>query len=168
MTQAAGPTNPKPVDWRAIGRRFADATVYYLHHAGVMLYGDDFYAAVARRALDGEQQARLPYETVGLGLGLITEAEAAHMTESHTVLSRLRAERAEEQVREMRAEVARVRRDAARDLVAHLREWVNERTVPSRYRREGVLLAAEEIDPDTPRDRYGNVVRRAAESEVTA
>jgi hypothetical protein len=62
----------------------------------------------------------------------------------------------------MRAEVRRVRRDAARDLVKYLRGWVNERRIPARLRREGFLMAADQIDPDIQRDRYGDVVRDGA------
>jgi hypothetical protein len=162
MADTVGPVDPTSVDWLKIGQRFQEATVHYTHHAEVTLYGDEFYAAVAKRALGGQQSERLTYETVSTSLGLTTVAAADWLTEGHTVLTRLRAERAEEQVKEMRAEVRRVRRDAARDLVKYLRGWVNERRIPARLRREGFLMAADQIDPDIQRDRYGDVVRDGA------
>ncbi len=158
-TAPAGPSDPTPVDWMAIGRGIQQAQVYYTHHADVTLSGDEFYAAVAKRALGGRKLDRLTYETVSHALGLLTVAEHEWLLERHTVMSRLRAERAEAQVVEMRAEVRRVRRDAARDLVKYLREWCNERRITAKTRREGFLLAADQIDPDMPRDQYGNVVR---------
>ena len=158
-TAPAGPSDPIPVGWMAIGRGIQEAQVHYTHNADVTLYGDEFYAAVAMRALGGRKLDRLTYETVNGTLGLTTEAECAWRVEGHTVMSRLRAERAEAQVVEMRAEVRRVRRDAARDLVTYLREWCNDRRIPAKTRREGFLLAADQIDPDMPRDQYGNVVR---------
>jgi len=161
MTTPGGPVNPTPVDWLKIGLRFQEATVHYTHHAEVTLYGDEFYAAVAKRALGGQQSERLTYETVSKQLGLTTVAEADWLRDSHVVMDRLRAEQAEEQVKELRAEVRRVRRDAARDLVKYLREWVNERRIPAKTRREGFLMAADQIDPDIARDRYGDVVRGA-------
>jgi hypothetical protein len=157
-----GPENPPPVDWMKIGQRFQEATVHYTHHAEVTLYGDEFYAAVAKRALGGHQSERLTYETVSRSLGLVSVAESDWHTSGMVVTTRMRAERAEEQVTQMRAEVRRVRRDAARDLVKYLREWVNERRIPAKTRREGFLMAADQIDPDIPRDQYGDVVRDGA------
>lgn len=159
---AVGPENPVPVDWMKIGQRFQEAMVHYTHHAEVTLYGDEFYAAVAKRALGGQQSERLTYETVSRSLGLVSVAESDWRLSGHTVMDRLRAERAEGQVKEMRAELRRVRRDAARDLVRYLRGWVNERRIPARLRREGFLMAADQIDPDIPRNQYGDVVRDGA------
>lgn len=150
---------PIPVDWVKIGRNIQEAQVHFSHHAEATLHGDDFYAAVARRALGGQKQERLTYETVNGMLGLTTAAESAWLVEGHTAVSRLNAERAEAQVIEMRAEVRRVRRDAARDLVKYLREWCNERRIPAKTRREGFLMAADQIDPDITRDQCGGVVR---------
>ncbi len=162
MTTPVGPIHPTPVDWMKIGQRFQEATVHYTHHAEVTLYGDEFYAAVAKRALGGHTSERITYETVNRTLGLMTEAESEWHTSESVITNRMRAERAEEQVKEMRAEVRRVRRDAARDLVKYLREWCNERRIPARLRREGFLMAADQVDPDIQRDQYGNVVRDGA------
>ena len=147
------------MEWEKIGQNIQEAQVHFTHHAEVALYGDDFYAAVAKRALGGQKLDRLVYETVSGMLGLTTSAESAHLVESHTIMSRLNAERAEAQVVEMRAEVRRVRRDAARDLVKYLREWCNERRIPARLRREGFLMAADQIDPDIARNQFGDVAR---------
>lgn len=155
----AGPENPTPVDWNEIGNRLSDAIVHFTHHAEVTLHGNEFYAAAAKRALGGQQQERLSYETVSTQLGLTTVAEADWTRSGHTVMDRIRREQAEAQVAEMRIEVRRIRHDAARDLVKYLREWCNERRIPAKTRREGFLMAADQIDPDIARDRYGNVVR---------
>jgi hypothetical protein len=152
-------TELMPVDWMKIGQNIQEAQTHFTHHAEVTLYGDDFYAAVAKRALGGQKLDRLTYETVNGMLGLTTLAEHAWSVEGHTVVSRLNAERAEAQVVEMRAEVRRVRRDAARDLVKYMREWCNERRIPAKTRREGFLMAADQIDPDIARDQFGDVAR---------
>jgi hypothetical protein len=55
----------------------------------------------------------------------------------------------------MRAETQRVYREAAQDLTDFLRNKCNERTVPSRYRREGVTWAADMLDPRVPKGQYG-------------
>jgi hypothetical protein len=159
MTNSVGPREPIPVDWVKIGQNIQEAQVHFAHHAEVPLHGDDFYAAVARRALGCRKLDRLTYETVNGMLGLITSAESAWLVEGHTAVSRLNAESAAAQVVEMRAEVRRVQRDAARDLVEYLRGWCNERRIPAKTRREGFLMAADQIDPDITRDHYGDVVR---------
>lgn len=157
--QAAGPADPQPVDWTGIGRAIADAQAHYTHHSDEKLYGDDYYAAVAKRALGGAKQARLTYETVSGQLGLITKAEHEWLRQAHTAHDRMRAEDAERQVVELRAEVKRIRRDAWRDAAAYLRDWCNDRRIPARFRREGFLAAADQIDPDAKRDKYGEVIK---------
>jgi hypothetical protein len=149
---------PKPVDWAAIGRRISDAQVHFTHHAEEQLYGDDYYVAVAKRALgQTEHHGR---EGVSGNLGLISVADHEWTVGTHQVVDRMAKERAEAQVAELRAEVRRIRRDAWRDAVRYLREWCNERRIPARLRREGFLLAADVIDPDIRRDRFGDPVKR--------
>jgi len=154
-----GPENPAPVEWAKIGRAIANAEAHYVHHSVERLYGDAYYAAVAKRALGGDKQDRLSYETVSPSLGLVSMAQHDWTLSGHLTMERLRAERAEREVSELRAEVKRIRRDAWRDAAKNLREWCNERRIPARYRREGWLMAADQIDPDVPRNKYGEAVR---------
>jgi hypothetical protein len=142
------------IDWLQLAKRLQSEVVKLVHGEGQpQLYGDEFYAEALRRALgfssnDTEGQRKLPYETISFP-GLTTQGQADHLREGCTVIDRLNAERAKEQVAEMRAEVRRVYRDAARDLAKHIRAGCNERTVTAKLRREGVMLAANWIDPDS-------------------
>lgn len=151
-----------PVDWDRIARRFSDALHEIYAEPGRVA---DPYAEALRRALgyvpEGEPgwTARaLPYEHLWNGAGLHTDAEVKHLLDGHTVLDRLAREAAEKKVEEMRAEVARVYREARKDVADYLRARCNERTVPSRYRREGVTWAADMIDPSVPKDQYGRLL----------
>lgn len=98
----------------------------------------------------------LPYDNVWSGHGLVTKAEVDHLLESHTIADRMAREAAEKRVAEMREETARVYREAGQDLANLIRGRCNDRTVPSKYRREGVQWAANLIDPRVPKDRYGD------------
>ena len=62
-------------------------------------------------------------------------------------VDRANGERAQELLKHERAGYARKLADARGVLARAIRERCNERTVPSRYRREGVLIAAEWLDP---------------------
>lgn len=156
-----GPTNPRPVDWATIGRRMSDAAAHFVHHSEErLLYGDDFHIAVIKRALGAARSNRLTYETVSPSLGLVTMAEHEWTVEGHGVMERLRAEAAERKVAELQEEVRRIRRDAWRDAVTLLRELCNERRIPARLRREGWLMAADQLDPDIARDRFGDPVKQ--------
>lgn len=156
----------EPINWDRIAARFLDVQRRMIHEENWS--GPDFYAENLRRTFDyraaGEQhdgERALPYEQLKDGWGLVTWAEADHLRDGHTVIDRLNQEAAEQQVKEMRAEVARVYREAATDLAGMVRGRCNDRTVPSRYRREGVAWAADMIDPSVPKDRFGNL--RASE-----
>lgn len=141
----------QPIDWVALAKRLSDAQVKMIHHEDTGLHGWEFDAEVLRRALghsanDGtDGQRTLPYETVHFP-GLITASEHDHLRNAHTVLDRMAREAAEKRAKEADAEVRRVYREARQDIAAALREWCNERSVPSRLRREGVLLAADRLD----------------------
>lgn len=149
------------VDWTALGRRLAEAQIHYVHHAEDKPTGDAYYAAVMRRALGGRKLERLHYETVDGSTGLVTKAEADWLRESHTIMDRLNLEAAERKITELRAEITRLRMDARADVAQLIRDRCNDRTVPSRYRREGALWAADLVDPDVPKDRYGRTVQHA-------
>jgi len=162
----------KPVDWKAIADRMVTAMHQMLHEENWHGPDSERYAEALRRALGycgaNEQRAgerALSYEHLKYGSGLTTDTEAAHVRDSHTISDRMAREAAEKQVKEMRAEVARVRREAAKGLAEWLRASCNERSVPSRYRREGVTWAADMIDPSVPKDRYGNLRPAAEQAE---
>jgi hypothetical protein len=143
-------TSPKPgPDWSALAQRLQREMANLTHHDAVKRYGDDFYAEALRRTFGArEPHGHIPYATISTATGLTTVAESDWTRESHTVVDRLNAEDARRQAKEARAEAQRVMRDAARDLAKYLRGRCNERRVPARLRREGVLLAADWIDPD--------------------
>lgn len=155
----------EPIDWVALAKRISDAHVKMTHHEETGLYGWEFEAEALRRAFgysanDGaDGQRELPYETVHFP-GLITVGEHEHLRNAHTVLDRMSREAAEKRAAEDRAELRRVRLEAQQDVADAIRERCNERSVPSRYRREGVELAADWIDPRVPKDRFGDPLPR--------
>lgn len=152
------------VGWATLARRLQSEMSRLVHHdpAGQQLHGDEFYAEALRRAFgyrtnDGADGGRtLPYDTVDEGTGLTTLAYSDYLRESCTILDRLNAEAAKKEAKEAHDEARRVLRDSARDLAKLIRECTNERTVPAKFRREGVLLAADWIDPDSPASPYSN------------
>lgn len=153
-------TQPGAVEWDRLASRFSD-TLRDVYAEGPRA---DAYSEALRRTFGyvaagdpGSSGRALPYEHLNRGQGLTTDAEASWIRDAHTVADRLAREAAERQVKEMRAEVARVYQEAAKDLAAFLRDRCNERTVPSRFRREGVRWAADMIDPSVPKDQFGNV-----------
>ncbi|MET0423628.1 MAG: hypothetical protein ABW046_07130 [Actinoplanes sp.] len=150
------------INWDAISDRFAQAQIQ-LYDEG---YRGGGYAEALRRTFGyrdtGEQrdgERAVPYEHLRSGQGLVTDAEATYVRDSHTFADRHNLERAEQQIKELRAELRRVYAEAGKDLAELLRERCNEQTVPSKYRRDGVAWAADLIDPTVRKDRFGNVVR---------
>lgn len=142
------------VDWDSITVRLQDVMRRMVHEEDWS--GPGFYAEALRRTLgyrpaDG-QHAR---DYLSCGGGLQTEAHSRYLHEGNAIIDRLNREKAEEQVKELRAELQRVYREAGKDLAASIRDRCNERTVPSRYRREGVAWAADLIDPSVPKDQFG-------------
>ena len=152
------------VDWGRIADRLKQVMNTMLHEEG-RYHDATFHADALRRTFDyrgagepGLSGRKLPYERLGSGSGLVTEAEATYLRDSHTISDRMGCEAAEKKIEEVQAELRRVYREAGKDLADMLRERCNERTVPSRYRRDGVAWAANMIDPSVPKDRYGRVV----------
>lgn len=150
------------VDWGRIVSRLQDVKRRMVHEENWS--GPDFEGTALRRALGyqaagetGRLGRALPYDHISGGFGLLTDAEAKHTLDGVTYFDRIGREDAEKKVKEMRAEVARVYREASTDLAKFLRHKCNERSVPSRYRREGVAWAANMIDPSVPKDQYGNL-----------
>jgi hypothetical protein len=149
--------NEQGVDWTRIAIRLQEEMSKLTHEGGDRRYGNDFYAEALRRVFGYEPAGEHNRETLRSGYGLTTETFHHWDVKGATALSRMQTEAAEKRVQEMRAETQRVYREAGKDLANLLRDRCNERTVPSRYRREGVTWAADMIDPTVPKDRYGNV-----------
>jgi ribosomal protein S19E (S16A) len=147
------------VDWSRIASRLQDAMRRMTHEENWT--GPDFYAEALRRAFGYQPQDGHGRDHVQHGNGLITESYAKHLYDNGA-LERMQREQAEEQVKDMRAEVRRVYAEAGKDFAEFLRERCNERSVPSRYRREGVAWAADMIDPSVPKDQYGSLRESAA------
>lgn len=156
------------IDWDRLAKRLSDVQRKMAHEENYR--GADFHAEALRRTFgftpagepDGVKRV-LPYDQVNVP-GLMTDAEAKHIRDAHTVIDRINREKAEQEVKEMREEVRRVYRESAADLSDLIRNRCNERTVPSRYRREGAQWAADLIDPRVPKDRYGNFVPSTQEA----
>lgn len=144
-----------PINWMTLAERLHNMRMHMAHHEDTGLSGLAFEAEALRRtfrfsANDGSDGRRpLPYETISAATGLMSIAEADHLRNMHTAVDRANRQEAEQDAVKARAETRRVLIDAARDLAGYLRQRCNDRTVPSRYRREGVLLAADWIDPDS-------------------
>ena len=137
------------IDWIKLARRLQEVQAQMIHHDEVNRYGDEFYAEALRRTLGyREPHGHITHETVSESTGLMTTAHADHLIEGYTVLSRLHAEDMERQAKAAREETRRILQDAARDLAKWIREWCNDRTVSAKTRRQGVLIAANWIDPD--------------------
>lgn len=158
-------TPPQPIDWTALARAFQRHQVDLVHREDGWS-GDEFYAEALRRtfgwsANDGSDGRReLPYETVRPTTGLTTLGEADHTRESHTIVDRMNREAAERRAAEAQAESRAVIREAAQRLADYIRGRCNERSVPAKFRREGVALAADWIDPRVPKDRFGEPLQR--------
>jgi hypothetical protein len=152
------------VNWDQIAARFSNVLREVYDEACPNAYAEALRRTFGYRAAGepGTTGRALPYEHLENGFGLTTDAAAKNLIEGHTVIDRMNREKAEQQVREMRAEMARVYREAGKDLANLLRERCNERTVPSRYRRDGVAWAADMIDSSVPKGQFGRLVDGAA------
>ncbi|MFY1674000.1 hypothetical protein ACN27G_29275 [Plantactinospora sp. WMMB334] len=133
----------EPSYWPDLGRRFQQIQATLIHGDGEpVLSGDDFYGEALRRLLTSDS-------------GWMTRAEYEWHLRGHHVFNGSAAETARRQAREARARYAVSARAIRVELAARLREaGSSERIVPSRYRRDGVLLAADWIDPATPASPY--------------
>jgi hypothetical protein len=129
-----------PTYWAELGRRFQEVQDGLIHGEGEPVRsGDDFYGEALRRLLTPDNS------------GWMTQADHDRLIQVHHVFNGSAAETARRQAREARARYA----VSGRKMRAELADWLreagsNERVVPSRYRRDGVLLAADWIDPATP------------------
>lgn len=138
------------VNWAALAERLAEARtalVWGDHHA---LYGADRDIWVLRRALDAQLSQDGTYEVIRTE-GLTTSADADNLVLAHVAVDRAAAQRAIRERDEARAELRQIRRDARQEAANLIREQAaNEYLVPSRYRREGALLAADWLDGGAP------------------
>lgn len=141
------------VDWDRISTRLQDVMRRMVPDE--QWTGGDFYAEALRRTFGYQPDNGQGRDYLHNDLGLQAEAYSQYLHEGHAVIERLNREKAEQQVKELRAEMRRVRQEAGKDLADMIRERCNERTVPSKYRRDGVAWAADLIDPTVPKDRFG-------------
>ncbi len=79
---------------------------------------------------------------------LLTEERHQHSMAGATTGLRMDRDRELEVSAALRRDLAEARRQHA----AEIRDRCNDRTVPARLRREGVLLAADWLDPTTPKE----------------
>ncbi|WP_229705714.1 hypothetical protein [Micromonospora sonchi] len=135
-----GPADGEDTNWSTLGRRFQEIQATMIHGDGeAALGGDDFYGEALRRLLTRGDS------------GWITRAAHDRFIQAHHVFSGSAVETARRQARQARTRYAVSARGIRAELAAWLREaGSNERVVSSRYRRDGVLLAADWIDPATP------------------
>jgi hypothetical protein len=135
------------VNWDALAWRIEEAKGALLGEG--RRYADDgFGADVLRRAFGadpGDGVQRLAPST-----GLMARAEADDIIEAHTIVDRKAREAAEKEAAELRAELRRTRNEARAIAASLIRARVNEHSMPSRYRREGALQAADWLNPSKP------------------
>jgi hypothetical protein len=132
------------VNWRELAEKHSAITAHMIHHEEQTLFGYDFEAEVLRRLITSSTGQRW----------LTTKAEAAHTLDSHRIVDRLNLESAKKEVAKAREESRQGLREHAHQIAAWVRQTVNERTVPSRYRREGALAVADWIDPEVDASPY--------------
>jgi hypothetical protein len=149
------------VDWDRISARLQDVMRVMLQEEG-RYYDATFHEDALRRTFGYEPAGDRGFDHLRSDYGLTTESYRRFDLRGAIALSEMQKEQAKAEVAEMRAEVRRVYREARADVAAYLRERCNERTVPSKYRREGVAWAADMIDPAVPKDQYGYLVERAS------
>jgi hypothetical protein len=123
----------EPFDWAAAGRTFIEMEARLVREASD-LHGAEFYAEALRRLW-----ARI-------GHGWVPQAEMMRILDMNRAVDRASGERAQATLAHFTAEYERKMADSAHQYAAALRARCNERTVTSRLRREGVLLAADWLD----------------------
>lgn len=119
------------IDWADAGRKFSQITADMYRSD---LHGSDYYAEVLRRLWEqiGHQFVPLP--------------EHMRVLEMNRSVDRANGEQAQRSLAQHVTEYERKMRESAHVYAEALRARCNERTVPSRLRREGVLLAADWLD----------------------
>lgn len=114
------------------------ATVYYIHGDGAALnlHGVALDEAIMARAIE--------HGDVHLG------ADVDRLIRMHTGADKALIEQQKTRIADLYAENRRILAEAFRSAGRAIRAWCNDRTVPSRYRREGVMIAADKLDPPAP------------------
>ncbi len=121
------------VDWASAARKFAEIQGDMLHREQPGLHGDDFWAEALRRL----------FGRIGHELWPVAGPEPAEQLHAGCWAA---LESSERQAREQYARFTAALAAGGKTYAAHLRAKCNEVTVPSRYRREGVLIAASWLD----------------------
>jgi len=119
-------------------RRYHESGVYYIHGDGkdLNLSGEEFYRAVMERTI-GQSD-------VHIGV------DVDRLLRMHTGADKDENTRLREQLHQERVKYNKLVADGFRRAGQALRSWCNERSVPSKYRREGVMEAANLLDPPDP------------------
>ncbi|WP_262285452.1 hypothetical protein [Micromonospora sp. MA102] len=129
-------------DWVTLGRRLQAIQNSMIHCGEPHRYGDYYYAEALRRLLTDSRS------------GWIPTAEHLWLLDLHAQVNRRNLQEANRRAREARTRYATASAKIRAEVAGWLRRVANERTVPARYRREGVLLAADWLDPATPASPY--------------
>lgn len=124
----------EPFDWADAGAKFSDIQNRLMHSEGTSLHGAEFYGEALRRWWER------------FGHNWVPQAEMMRALEINHSVDRANGERAEATLKHFTEEYQRKLADARTEMAKAIRARCNEVTVPSRYRREGVLLAADWLD----------------------
>ena len=118
-------------DWSDLARKFSAIQADMIHREQSELRGDQFWAEALRRLLGGyEPRAAEPEPAERLHAGCWAALASSERT-----------------LREQYDKFTTALGDARGTCASAIRARCNEVAVPSKYRREGVLLAAEWLDP---------------------
>lgn len=140
--------NLPAIDWDGIGREMAEVMRKLLIDERWIGTDPDRYAEALRRTLGytaANPDDRHSCDHISTRFGLTTEADFRRHIAEGDAASDVRAEAAERQVAEMRAEVKRVYAEARQEIADRLRVLAARQS--SKYRREGVEWAADQLAP---------------------
>jgi hypothetical protein len=126
--------NEIEIDWADAGAKFSAITADLMHRDGAGLHGSAFYAEALRRLWSR------------IGHQWVTNDHMMRVLAMNRATDRANGEAAEASLRHHTAQFERTLIGVRGVLAAALRARCNERTVPSRYRRDGVELAASWLD----------------------
>lgn len=136
------------VDWKRIEQQLHDVTWKMLNEEGKR-YGPGFHTEALQRTLGYKPAEQGGVDHLDYRLGLTTHDEHIRDRDGVCAHADMLREQAEQQTSELRTEVRRIYREARRDIADELRKLAGR--VDSKYRREGVELAADAIDPRVPK-----------------
>lgn len=124
------------IDWADAGAKLNDIQARMFHEEHSDLTGAAFTGESLRRLFE-----RIGHNWVPLD-------EHTRVLEANRSVDRANGEQAQKTLKHWTAEYERKMADSARLYAEAIRAWATEHRIPSRYRREGVLLAADWLDPD--------------------